>query len=228
MWLGTDVQARSGMPWRGTLAAGALDPQSPDAERIADLWWLMLWIGTAVTVIVLAILVVGLVRRGRGRSEDDVDPHGHGYQRWFVSLGVVVPAAILVVVFVATLVAMRAAADEAPPDALVVEIVGHQWWYEVRYPEQGVTLRNELRIPVGEPVELRLTSADVIHSFWVPELGGKRDLLPDDVNTLVLQADEPGEHVARCAEFCGLHHTTMHMTVVAEPADDFESWIGSR
>lgn len=84
-----------------------------------------------------------------------------------------------------------------------------------------MTTDNELHIPVGRPIALRLTSADVIHSFWVPELGGKMDMLPDGVNTLVLQADVAGEHVSRCAEFCGLDHADMRLLVTAEPADDF-------
>jgi cytochrome c oxidase subunit II len=123
---------------------------------------------------------------------------------------------------------MRSVPTTAPPEALVVEVVGHQFWWEVRYPDERITLTNELHIPVGRPVNLRLTSADVIHSFWVPALGGKIDLLPDRTNTLVLQADEPGEHRSRCAEFCGLQHTNMHLTVVAEPEERFAAWVADR
>jgi cytochrome c oxidase subunit 2 len=107
-------------------------------------------------------------------------------------------------------------------------VVGHQYWWEVRYPAEGITVRDELHLPVGRPVNLQLTSADVIHSFWVPALAGKLDLLPDHTNTLVLQADEPGEHRSRCAEFCGLEHTKMVLTVVAEPEERFVSWVAER
>jgi cytochrome c oxidase subunit II len=128
-------------------------------------------------------------------------------------------------VFAATVYAMREVPSEVPDDALVVDIVGHQFWYEVSYPDEGITVRDELHIPVDRPVALRLTSADVIHSFWVPELGGKLDMLPDGINTLVLEADEPGEHVSRCAEFCGLEHAHMQLRVVAEPSERFATWL---
>jgi cytochrome c oxidase subunit 2 len=135
---------------------------------------------------------------------------------------------ILLVVFGATVQAMRSVPTTASPDALVIEVVGHQFWWEVRYPDVGVTVTNELHLPVGRPVNLQLTSADVIHSFWVPALAGKLDLLPDHPNTLVLEADEAGVHRSRCAEFCGLEHTKMVLTVVAEPEDRFASWLAER
>lgn len=203
-----------------------LDPAGPVAERMADLWWIMLALGVLVFVVWTAFFLRA-IRRGSS-DEDDARPARGGYGSWFVVTGVAIPIVILAVVFVATVVAMQELDDEPPADALVVEIVGHQWWYEVRYPEAGVTTRNELHIPVGRPVAFRLTSADVIHSFWVPELGGKRDLLPDGVNTMVLTAERPGEFQNRCAEFCGLHHATMAMDVVAEPQAAFEDWIASR
>jgi cytochrome c oxidase subunit II len=131
-------------------------------------------------------------------------------------------------VFGATVRAMRFVPTTAPPEALVIEVVGHQFWWEVRYPEQGVTVRDELHLPVGRRVNLQLTSADVIHSFWVPELAGKLDLLPDRTNTLVLEADQPGVHTSRCAEFCGLEHTRMVLTVVAEPEERFAAWVAER
>jgi cytochrome c oxidase subunit II len=141
---------------------------------------------------------------------------------------VVVPLVILLVVFGATVRAMRFVPTSAPPEALVIEVVGHQFWWEVRYPEQGVTVRDELHLPVGRRINLQLTSADVIHSFWVPELAGKIDLLPDGTNTLVLEADQPGVHTSRCAEFCGLEHTRMVMTVVAESEERFAAWVAER
>jgi cytochrome c oxidase subunit 2 len=145
-----------------------------------------------------------------------------------VVAGVVAPMVILLVVFGATVRAMRLVPTTAPSDALVIEVVGHQFWWEVRYPDAGVTVTNELHLPVGRPVNLQLTSADVIHSFWVPALAGKLDLLPDHPNTLVLEADEVGVHRSRCAEFCGLEHTKMVLTVVAEPEDRFVSWLAER
>jgi cytochrome c oxidase subunit II len=205
------------------LAAGSLDPQGPAAEAIARLWWLLFGLGVAVFVAFAVVLGVGLFRR-RGTAGQASRRFG----RWFVGWGVVVPLLILVVVFGATVWAMRALPSSASPEALEVEIVGHQYRWEVRYPAEEITLTDELRLPVGRPVELRLTSADVIHSFWVPELAGKLDLLPDRVNTLVLEADEPGEHLSICAEFCGLRHADMRMTVVVEPADRFDAWVAEQ
>jgi cytochrome c oxidase subunit II len=206
---------------------GALDPQGPVSQAMADLWWLMLGLGVLVFAVFAVLLAVGLFRR-RATTEPQPDSGPHAFGRWFVVGGVVVPMIILVIVFVATVLAMRSVPTTAPPEALVVEIVGHQYWWEVRYPEEGITVRDELHIPVGRQVALRLTSADVIHSFWVPALGGKMDLLPDRTNTLVLQADQPGEHRSRCAEFCGLDHATMVLTVVAEPQDRYAAWVAER
>jgi cytochrome c oxidase subunit 2 len=215
--------------WTVTLlAGGSLDPQGPVAEAMADLFWLMLGLGVAVFAVFAVVLALGVLRR-----RQVVEPRpGRGapspFGRWFVVGGVVVPLVILVVVFGATVRAMELVPTTAPQEALVVEIVGHQWWWEVRYPDEGIATRDELHIPVGRPVAFKLTSADVIHSFWVPTLGGKMDLVPDYTNTLVLQADEPGEHRSLCAEFCGVQHTTHVLTVVVEPEQRFASWVADR
>jgi cytochrome c oxidase subunit 2 len=206
---------------------GVLDPQGPVSQAVADLWWLMLGLGGVVFVAVVVVLALGLFRRPAAEQEAGRErPQRFG--RWFVVGGVVAPLLILTIVFGATVRAMRLLPATAPPDALVIEVVGHQFWWEVRYPDAGVALTDELHLPVGRPVKLQLTSADVIHSFWVPALAGKLDLLPDHPNTLVLEADEPGVHQSRCAEFCGLEHTTMVLTVVAEPEDRFVSWLAER
>jgi cytochrome c oxidase subunit 2 len=206
---------------------GSLDPQGPVAEAMADLWWLMLGLGVVVFVVFAVLLGVGLFR-GRSAAEDEPPRAPRLFGRWFVVWGVALPSVLILVVFVATIQAMRAMPSAASSEALAVEIVGHQWWYEVRYPDEGITTANELHIPVGRPVALELTSADVIHSFWVPALGGKRDMLPDGTNTLILEADEPGEHRSLCAEFCGLQHTNMGLTVVAEPAEQFTAWVADQ
>jgi cytochrome c oxidase subunit II len=209
------------------LVDGSLDPQGPAAEVMADLWWLLLGLGVAVFVAFAALLVVGLFRRApaAGRAGRQAPTR---FGRWIVGGGVVLPLIVLLVVLGATVQAMRVLPDRAPSEALRVEIVGHQWWWEVRYPAEGITTTNELHIPVGRPVALQLTSADVIHSFWVPALAGKMDLLPDNVNTMVLQADEPGEHLSHCAEFCGLRHANHRLIVVAEPAERFAAWVADQ
>jgi cytochrome c oxidase subunit II len=210
---------------------GALDPQGPVSEAMANLFWLMLGLGGAVFVAVVVVLGLGLFRRRPVGEAGEPPPDRQGrdsFGRWFVVGGVVVPLVILLIVFGATVGAMRFIPTSAPPEALVIEVVGHQFWWEVRYPEQEVTVRDELHLPVGRRVNLQLTSADVIHSFWVPELAGKIDLLPARTNTLVLEADQPGVHTSRCAEFCGLEHTRMVMTVVAESEDRFAAWVAER
>jgi cytochrome c oxidase subunit 2 len=195
---------------------------------MADLFWLMLGLGAVVFVVVVVVLALGLFRRGREGEPQADRQRPDRFGRWFVVGGVVAPLVILIIVFGATVNAMRFVPTTAPPEALVIEVVGHQFWWEVRYPDAGITTTNELHIPVGRRINLQLTSADVIHSFWVPELAGKLDLLPDRTNTLVLQADEPGEHVSRCAEYCGLEHTRMLLTVVAEPEEQFTAWVAER
>jgi cytochrome c oxidase subunit II len=194
---------------------------------MADLWWWMLALGVAVFVVFAAALGLALWRR-RSQDESEAGAGNPRSGRWIVWGGVVMPVLVLALVFGLTIRAMTATPGEVPPDALAVEVVGHQWWYEVRYPESGVVTANELHLPVDRPVALTLTSADVIHSFWVPELGGKMDLLPERPNTMVLEAGQPGEYLSRCAEFCGIQHTKMVMQVVAEPAGDFEAWVADR
>jgi cytochrome c oxidase subunit II len=212
------------------LADGILDPQGPAAERIADLWWIMLGLGVVVFVVFGMALALGLFRRDP-RSDDGSPRQASGVSgRWFAIVGVVLPAVIVIVVLVATLVAMRAVPNSTSGStgALEIEVIAHQWWWEVRYPEDGFTTANELHIPVGRPVNLRLSATDVIHSFWVPRLSGKVDMLPDGTNTMVLEADVPGEHSSQCAEFCGIGHANMALTVVAHPEQEFMSWVAAR
>ena len=200
--------------------AGVLDPQGPAARQIDGLWVLMLVVGTAVFVLVAALLVIGLVRKG-----SEGDPDGTSQSRsWLYGGGVLLPVAGVLVVLVATLAVMRDT-DDIGASTVAVEVIGHQWWWEFRYPDADVTSATELHIPAGEPVELRITSTDVIHSFWVPSLAGKRDAIPEDVTTLVIEADEPGRYAGKCAEFCGLQHAYMDLTVVAHTAEDYTAWL---
>jgi cytochrome c oxidase subunit II len=162
------------------------------------------------------------------------DRGGRARQRWLgrrgtrliLVGGVVVPVAILVALFVVTLATLPSvSAPEEGDGELVVEVVGRQYWWEVRYPERGVVTANEIHIPTGTPVELRVRSADVIHSFWVPRLNRKIDMIPGRTNRILLRADAPGEYRGQCAEFCGLAHAQMAFLVVADRPPDFEAWI---
>jgi cytochrome c oxidase subunit 2 len=210
---------------RPTRLSGSLDPQGPAAETMADLYRLMLVLGSATFVVFAVALVIALSRRPR---EDSAEATQRRLDRWIVGGGVALPLVVLVLVFSATLHAMRVTPHEPGDDALIVEITGFQWRYEVSYPDEGVRGLDELHLPVGREVALHLTSEDVIHSFWVPELGGKLDMLPDGTNVLVLRADEAGEWSARCAEFCGERHASMQLRVVAQSSEDFATWLAEQ
>lgn len=210
----------------------SLAPQGPAATRIASLWWLMLGLGAGVWLFVMGLLLMGLFRRRRAPEEGPLpvaDDHARTINLWVIGGGIVLPTAVLSIVFGFTVSTMRALAVPAPPNALIIEITGYQFWWQVRYPDQPATTvfttANEIHIPVGQPVLLRLTSADVIHSFWVPELHGKLDLVPGRFNSLVIQADQAGEFNGICAEFCGIQHAKMAFLVVAQPPDQFAAWL---
>lgn len=201
-----------------------LDPAGPVAARIAELWWLLFWLGTLVFAAVVVLLAAAVVR-GRRASPGRPSGHPSGERAFVLAAGAAIPAVILIAVLVSTVGAgLAIAPPREEPDELVVEVVGHQFWWEVRYPEEGAVTANEIHIPVGRPVRLRLTAVDVIHSFWVPELGGKMDLVPGRTNVLRLQADRAGTYRGVCAEFCGIQHALMRLLVIAEPADEFAAW----
>ena len=201
-----------------------LDPAGTRAARTADLWWLMLGLGLAVYVMVMAVLAMSLLTRPGGR----LGLRESARNRLVVAGGIVVPAVVLLVLVVAdlrTLVAV--AAPSAQPD-LSLDVVGHQWWWEVRYPDQHISTANEIHIPSGQTVLLHLSSVDVIHSFWVPRLAGKTDLNPGQTNTTWLQATEPGEYRGQCAEYCGIQHATMAFVVYADPPQVFQQWMADQ
>jgi cytochrome c oxidase subunit II len=199
----------------------------PIGDRLATLGWSLLIISSVVVLVVSVLVLVGVLRRGT-RSFAPVERAGGGL-RWIVIGGIVVPTVILVVVFVLTMVTQAAVASPATPPALTVRVTGHQWWWEVQYldpaPDRIATTANEIHIPVGRPVRIEVAAGDVIHSFWVPELAGKTDLIPGQTNVTWVQADHPGVYRGQCAEYCGMQHAKMAMSVVAEPPAAFEEWL---
>jgi cytochrome c oxidase subunit II len=210
-----------------------LNPQGPRAEEAAFLWWLMLGLSAPVLLLVTALLV-GIIVRSRRRDADAFTPPESAsgpttaHRRslaWIVAGGIVLPVVLIVPLSVVTLFSLNRM--EAPPDDdhLVVEVVGHRFWWEVRYPGTDAVTANEIHIPVGRDVRFVLTTADVIHSFWAANLGGKRDMIPGEVNDVVYRTDEPGVYEGVCAEFCGVQHTWMRMLIVAQPPDEFEAWL---
>jgi cytochrome c oxidase subunit 2 len=205
----------------------AIHPQGPAAEQIAQLWWVLLAAGGAIFVLVMVLLVVALLRRPRGADLPAALAQPGG-GRMIVLGGVVMPVLVLTAVLALTVNTLLALAAPAAGDETVVEVIGHQFWWEVRYPDQGVITANELHIPAGAPVRLRLAASDVIHSFWVPELHGKLDMIPNQTNTLRLQADQPGIFKGLCAEFCGVQHAKMTFLVVAQPEAEFRAWLAAQ
>ncbi len=207
------------------LSRSTLNPVGENAQTIDDLFRLTLAIAAVFFVGVNGAVVYAAIRY-RARKNDDTEPKQiHGNDTLEITW-TVIPALILAVIAVPTVRTIFELAEE-PPNALQVEVIGHQWWWEYRYPELGVVTANELWIPTDQPVFLSMTTddEDVIHSFWIPNLNGKRDVVPGRVNTLTISAPEPGVYLGQCAEFCGLSHARMRMTVhAAEPAD-FDAWV---
>lgn len=209
----------------GDLPQNSLDPAGPIARDIDGLWWLVFIIAAVIFVIVQAALVFAIVRYRRRKGEERPVKQVHGNARLEI-IWTIIPAVLLATIAiptVSTLFDLRSA-PEPGENALQVTVVGHQWWWEITYPEYGFTTANELHIPTDRPVYLTMTSADVIHSFWVPRLAGKRDLVPGRTSNLTLQADDPGLFLGQCAEFCGLAHADMRLRVFAEEPGDFEAW----
>ena len=201
-----------------------LDPAGPRAALTANLWWFMLVVGLAVYLVVMGLLAISLMAGPNGRLRLGEN----GRNRLVIGGGLVAPAIVLVVLLIFNLRTLVAVAEPAGPVDLTLDVVAHQWWWEVRYPDQQVSTANEIRIPVGQTVLIHLTSVDVIHSLWVPRLAGKTDVVPGQTNTMWLEASEPGEYRGQCAEYCGIQHANMAFTVFAEPADQFQAWISAQ
>jgi cytochrome c oxidase subunit II len=202
----------------------ALEPGGPQAALIAAETWYLIAVMTAVFVVTAGALAIALVRRR------EAQPPSRNVRAAAFAVGGAL--AVTVAVLIANLVIdMRVAhaLDHLSRDgALTIEVRGEQWWWEVEYadddPSRRVTTANEIHIPVGEPVLLSLRSVDVIHSFWVPSLHGKRDLIPGYTRSLWIEADAPGLYRGECAEFCGHQHAHMAFTVVAQSRADYDGW----
>jgi cytochrome c oxidase subunit II len=201
-----------------------LDSRGPASSRIEGLWWLMLWISTVVFVVVVAMIVVAVLRRRRPGPDAR---HVVWGEPLIVVAGVVIPVVILFSVFVLSLRDMGALTAEGRDAEITVDVVGHDWWWEAVYEGSAATTANEIHIPVGVPVRFRLQTDDVIHSFWVPQLQAKTDMIPGKTNVTWLEADEPGRYRGQCAEYCGLQHANMIFYIVAEDRSAFESWLQS-
>jgi cytochrome c oxidase subunit 2 len=199
-----------------------LAPASTEADIIARLFTIVFWVAVGVFVIVEGLLVYSVIRFRR-RHPDDLPVQLHGSTPVEIAW-TVAPALIVAVLMLLTLRAMQDL-YAMPQGTVNVQVVGHQWWWEFRYPDLGITTANELHIPVGEQVRLTLESPDVVHSFWVPELGGKTDAIPGRPNHTTMQATVAGTYHGQCAEFCGAQHALMRIRVIASPQAEFQQWV---
>src|SRR5713101_3552840 len=220
LWLTAAALALAGCA--GPFPQSTLRPRSDYGRAIDHLFTDIFWWAVIVFLIVETLLLIALIRFRHREGRPAPKPlHGHTALEIGWTLA---PAVILVLVAVPTVRTIFATAGDAPPDALKVEVIGHQWWWEYKYPNMGVVTANEMHVPVGKPVQLSITSADVIHSFWAPALGGKRDAIPGHVTRIAFRADSVGEYSGQCAEFCGQSHANMGLRVVVDADSAFHAW----
>jgi cytochrome c oxidase subunit II len=198
-----------------------LTPHGPVAEDIAALTWVLLAVAAIVAAIVGVTLSLAL--RGPARSRSWI-----ANERMIIALGIIFPGVVLSFLLFAGLWLTPALSSSEAKNAIQIEVTGEQWWWRVRYrmaSGQIVESANEVRIPIGQDVVFRLKSADVIHSFWIPSLAGKADMIPGRTTSLRLAASRPGTYRGICAEYCGGPHAFMALDVIAMPAADYESWL---
>lgn len=207
----------------------ALDPRSGAARDIATLWWWMLAVAAVVFAGAVGLLVIAWLRRRREGAP--VVGEREGFNLGMVVLfGMGVPAIALIGLFVVAnfVVLPGTDAPAASRAQLKIDVVGAQWFWEVRYPGSGAVTANEIHIPARTRVDVTATTADVIHSFWVPQLNRKIDMVPGRRNRVELYADRPGRYRGQCAEFCGLQHSHMAMYVIAESPERFRAWLAEQ
>ncbi|MBV8056184.1 MAG: cytochrome c oxidase subunit II [Deltaproteobacteria bacterium] len=217
------------------IARGAVfSPVSTPASSIATLAWFVLAVTAAIFLIVFALLVYSVVRFRARPTDEPREPaqlYGSNQIEFAWTAIPVLIVFVLVLTTIRTIYDVQAANE--PPGAIHVRVIGHQWWWEFQYPDLGIVTANELHIPLSEPAHptltwLRLESADVAHSFWVPRLAGKTDLIPNQINTMWMAPHQAGIYLGQCAEFCGTEHAMMLIRVVVEPRPVFDQWIAEQ
>lgn len=209
-----------------TLPQTPLDPKGPVAQIQTGLLLYTLWVALGIGVFVTAALLYIVIRFRARPGQTAVPKQIHGSHTLEI-IWTIIPILILVSVAFPTVEA--AFSTSTPPDgSMTVKAYGNQWWFAFEYPQEGIVTANELRIPVGRPVRLEITSRDVIHSFWVPKLAGKTDMIPNRVNEMWIQADEADVYLGQCAEFCGDQHAKMRFRVIAMEQAEYDAWVQAR
>lgn len=221
LWVGLSLAGCAGSP-------SFMAPNSSVSSHEANLFRILLYLSAAVFVLVEGVLIFNILSY-RQRDGDTTPPkqiYGNN------SLEIIWTALPLVLVAVLFVLTVRTVNAVSPPEAssqdINVHVVGHRWWWEFDYPDLGIITANELHVPVGSTVQIKLDSVDVIHSFWVPQLSGKVDVIPGQTNVAWFRADENGTFYGQCAEFCGLNHANMRIRVVVESQDDFDAWVANQ
>lgn len=206
----------------------------PAAERLAQLSWFMTILFLVITLIMWLLIAWGAKRR-RGTLAEHAPVDAGGGQAWIAIGGLAIPLIVLTIIFVLGLNLLAQFPIHGPhhqPMKPEILTIGHQWWWEIQYlndhPDQEFTTANEIHIPVGRPINIELKSYDVMHSFWIPALHGKVDLIPDHTNFVRIEASQPGSFDGQCAEYCGAEHARMRLLAVAQAPDEYEAWLNQQ
>jgi len=201
-----------------------LAPKSDLAQWITRLYLeVSLWDSLIFLIVIIAFILAVFffsTRVGEARPPSSVASDLGLEIAWTIG-----PALVLLMISIPTVRTIFRSQPRRPPEgSLIVKVIGHQWWWEFQYPDSGIKTANELHLPTGRQIRLDLESPDVIHSFWVPQLGGKRDVVPGQINELTLEATVPGTYLGQCAEFCGVSHANMRFRVMVDPPETFAQW----
>jgi cytochrome c oxidase subunit 2 len=227
----TPLGSYAGERFERVLVPSIFAPESAPAHLISHLAAFVLVITGVIFIIVAGLLVYALIRFRRRAGDDDTEPaqiYGSGPVE---AAWTIVPFLIVVVFALTTARVIQEVQDAREPEtALDVQVIGHQWWWEFRYPRLGIVTANELHVPVSQgkvrlPTFLDLRSADVVHSFWVPRLAGKTDLIPNKINSMWIQPERSGLFLGQCAKYCGTQHAKMLLRVYADTPEEFDRWV---
>jgi cytochrome c oxidase subunit 2 len=228
-----------GAPIMSRITQSALNPATAESARIFHLWWIFFWVMTAIFLLVAIFLFIAILRNISRASDDpqsdlmaEPTQPGESRARNVVSALVIVTVLILFALLIADFFAGNAIYATPDPHALAIKVTGHQWWWEVEYqdpqPSEIMTTANEIHVPLGKPVKLELQSGDVIHSFWVPNIHGKKDLVPGHPTTTWFTANRAGEFRGQCAEYCGEQHAHMRLVFVTQSSEAFSNWLSAQ
>lgn len=200
-------------------------PRSLPAEMILDLSWLVWGICIGIFLIMEGLIILCIFKYRRAKDDDTEAAQIYGSNPIELAWTIVPTLIVFVLFLVSARTIFAIDKTSAPEGSLEITVTGHQWWWEFDYPEYGFVTANELHVPNKTPIYLTLESNDVIHSFWVPQLGGKTDVVPNHINHLWLEPTTTGTYVGQCAEYCGTQHANMLITVVVHPEEEFKEWV---